>query len=112
MEDVTPEIDLSQVSRSLLRLDQKDIVVALATGGIGLLVKKLIEVIFSPDASIADQLDALRRLIESSRSAGVKKISAKMSQPAFSQFMLSAKDMKIDLIRNYQEACSFTIEFA
>ena len=111
MDDVTTEIDLSQVSKSLLRLDQKDVVVALATGGIGLLIKKMIDVILSPPASIPEQLDALRRLIESSRAAGVKKISAKMSQPAFTQFMVSANDMKIDLIRNYQEACSFTIEF-
>ncbi|HZT88199.1 MAG TPA: hypothetical protein VFA12_09525 [Stellaceae bacterium] len=107
-----PVMDLSQVSRSVLRLDQNDLMVAIASGGIGLLIKKLYQAMFPPPASIAEQLDALRRLIESCRAAGVKKLSVKMSQPAFAQFRLSAKDLKVEVVQEYQEACMFTVELA
>lgn len=102
-------VDLTQTSKSLLKLDDRDIVIALATGGIGLLIKKFINAVWtSPSASTVEQIDALRKLIRDCKEAGVTRISAKLSQPAFKEFTASAKDLKISGIQEYQDACVFS----
>jgi hypothetical protein len=106
-------VDLTRTSSSLLELSDKDIVIAITTGGIGLLVKKLVDAITASSApSVVDQLEALRKLIRDSKEAGVKKISAKITQPAFKQFKASIPDGKVDIVQEFQDACVFTIEFA
>jgi hypothetical protein len=106
-------IDLTTTSKSLLTLTDKDVIILVATGGIGFLVKKLVEAVFHSSASsTVDQLEALRKLIRDCKETNVKKISAKISQPAFASFKASAKDLKIDIVQEYQDACVFTVEFS
>jgi hypothetical protein len=106
-------VDLTKQSSSLLKLSDKDVVIAISTGGIGLLIKKLWDAITAPSTSSpVEQLEALRKLIRDSKEAGVKKITAKISQPAFKQFKASIHDAKIDVVQEFQDACVFTIEFS
>ncbi len=62
--------------------------------------------------SVVDQLEALRKLIRDCKEAGVTKITAKISQPAFKQFRASLRDAKIDVEQVFQDTCVFTVEFA
>jgi hypothetical protein len=106
-------IDLTQATRNLLKLTDRDIVIAIATGGIGSLVKKLWDAVTpSSPPSVVDQLEALRKLIRDCKEAGVTRITAKISQPAFKQFTASVRDAKIDVEQVFQDACVFTVEFA
>jgi hypothetical protein len=112
-QEIEP-IDLTHtaIASSLLKLSDKDIIIGLTTGGIGLAIKKLIDVVRAPSTpSTVEQLDALRRLVREGRDAGVKKISAKIWRPAFKQFKASIHDAKIDVVQEFQEACVFTVEF-
>ena len=113
MSQEVDTIDLTKATRNLLKLTDRDIVIAITTGGIGLLVKKLWDAATpSSPSSVVDQLEALRKLIRDCKEAGVTKITAKISQPAFKQFRASVRDAKIDMEQVFQDARVFTVEFA
>ena len=105
-------IDLSKQIIKSQDWNKVDVVLLVTTGGLGFLAREAYKHFFPANPSVQEQLEALSKLIEKARGAGVKQLKVRLSASANAVTGAIFNGVKVRILRSADNSIDLELTFA